>query len=290
MRPTIADEQVSHIDDVEMARMNIEISAALAWWLTLRGADDRRYWDLVHRALEYLPTGPKTFGPLQGGDRLLVCTMPEMAAHVRGSWPVDRLDRDLKITAVHGVRIIANTITHIAWRNGPIENVHAGRFQGYDLDLRRVLPKAEKAIIRHAQSGFSTGLKAVDFFKYDDAWPPPAERVLPFVHGLIGPKGWSCTEQSRTVELLLRLGRSGSSVALTTPADESPLRATSNGLGHGFGGLVSTLGGGNFLKRWPVWHCGRGLLAISIPANYTEGTFGIAWTPTTKPGDDGPRD
>ena len=31
--PDIDDEQVSHIDDEEMARLNIEISAALAWWL-----------------------------------------------------------------------------------------------------------------------------------------------------------------------------------------------------------------------------------------------------------------
>ncbi len=62
--PDIADEQVSQIADEEMARMNIEISAALAWWLALRGADERRYDDLVHRALAYLPTGPKTFGHL----------------------------------------------------------------------------------------------------------------------------------------------------------------------------------------------------------------------------------
>ncbi len=43
--PNIDDEQVGQIDDEEMARMNIEISAALAWWLTLSGADERRYWD-----------------------------------------------------------------------------------------------------------------------------------------------------------------------------------------------------------------------------------------------------
>jgi hypothetical protein len=103
----------------------------------------------------------------------------------------------------HGVRVIANTVTHIAWRNGPIEDVHAGRFQGYGLNQRRVQPKAEKAIIRHAQSGFSTGFKAVDCLKYDDAWPPPGERVLPFMHGFVGPTEWSVTEQSRSVELPL---------------------------------------------------------------------------------------
>jgi hypothetical protein len=202
--PDIADEQVSQIADEEMARMNIEISAALAWWLTLRGADERRYWDLVHRALAYLPTGPKTFGPIDSGEILLTSTVPEMVAHVRQSWPVDRLERDMEIAANHGIRVIANTITHIAWRNGPIEDVHAGRFQGYGLNQRRMLPKAEKAVVRHAQSGFSAGLKAADYLKYDSARPPPADRVLPFLHGLIGPRGWSVTELSRVVEIPLR--------------------------------------------------------------------------------------
>jgi hypothetical protein len=33
---------------------------------------------------------------------------------------------------------------------------------------------------------------------------PPAEQVLPFMHGLIGPKGWSYTEQSGHVGLPFR--------------------------------------------------------------------------------------
>jgi hypothetical protein len=201
--PDIDNDQISQIDDEEMARMNIEISAALAWWLALAGSDDRRYWDLVARALAYLPTGPKAVSALQGGEVLITCTVPEMVAHVRRSWPADRLDRDVETAAKHGIRVIANTITHIAWRNGPVENVHAGGHQGYGLDRRRVLPKAEKAIVRHAQSGFAAGLKAADSLKYSDAWPPPAERVLPFLHGLVGPSRWSVTETSRNVELPL---------------------------------------------------------------------------------------
>ena len=77
---------------------------------------------------------------------------------------------------------------------------------GYGLNERRGLPKAEKSIIRHAQDGLFSGLKAAGYLRYDNAWPPPAERVLPFMHGLIGPGGWSCTESSRIVELPLRGG------------------------------------------------------------------------------------
>jgi len=47
----LGDDRVSQIADDEMARLNIEISAGIAWWLTLPGTDERRYWDLVHRAL-----------------------------------------------------------------------------------------------------------------------------------------------------------------------------------------------------------------------------------------------
>ncbi len=206
--PDIDDEQVSQIDDEEMARMNIEISAALAWWLALPGSDDRRYWQLVDRALAYLPTGPKAVSTLQGGEILLASTVPELAAQVYRSWPADRLDLDLETATKYGIRVIANTITHIAFRNGPIESVHAGQYVGYGLNERRVLPRAEKSIIRHAQDGFFSGLKAVDRLKYSGAWSPPAERVLTFLHGLVGPMGWSCTEMSRPIELPLRQNES----------------------------------------------------------------------------------
>lgn len=204
--PNIDDEQVSQIDDAEMARMNIEISGALAWWFTLCGSNDQRYWDLVHRALAYLPCGPKTVHPHPQGDFLLACTMPAMADRARHGWPEDRLGRDLELAGNHGIRTIANTITLLSWRNGPVENVHAGRYVGYSLGERRILPQAEKAIVRHAQGGLFAGLKAVDYLRYDHAWPPPAERVLPFMHGLIGPRGWSYTELSRVAAIPLRDG------------------------------------------------------------------------------------
>jgi hypothetical protein len=202
--PSIDDEQISHVCDDEMARMNIEISAAVAWWLTLAGSDDRRYQDLVARALTYLPVGPKTVRALPNGDVLLASTMPEMAAELHRQWPAARLEQDMRTAAEHGIRTIANTITLHAWRNGPIEDTHAGRYVGCGLEERRLRPKAEKAIIRQAQSGFFSGLKAAEYLKYDEAWPPPAERVLPFLHPLISPMRWSHTEESRVVSLPLR--------------------------------------------------------------------------------------
>ena len=202
--PGIDDEQVSQIDDDEMARMNVEILAALAWWFGLCGASDRRYWDLVQRALAYLPLGPRTIHPHPKADELRTCTMPDVAAEVRRTWWTGRLEDDLATAGNHGIRVIANTVTLQAWRNGPIEGVHAEGFEGYGLNERRVSAKAEKAITRHAQGGVFAGLTVVDYLRYDNAWPPPVERVLPFLHRLIAPTGWSVTEQSRPVRLPLR--------------------------------------------------------------------------------------
>jgi hypothetical protein len=137
---------------------------------------------------------------------LLACATAEMAGEVRRSWAADRLREALAVAEEHGIRVIANAITLRAWRNGPVEDVHAGRGEGYELGRKRMSSGAEKAIIRQAQDGMYTGLKAVDMLKYGGAWPPPAERVLPFLHPRVGPRWWSYTEQSRAIELQLRRG------------------------------------------------------------------------------------
>jgi len=219
---------VSQIDDDEMARMNVEISAALAWWFGLCGASDRQYFDLVQRAIAYLPVGPKTIRPHPQADTLLACTMPEMAAEVRRTWRADQLDQDQSTAGNHGIRVIANTVTLKAWRNGPIEGVHAGCFQGYGLEERRVSAKAEKAIVRHAQGGVFGGIKVVDYLRYDKAWPPPADRVLPFLHGLVGPAGWSLTEESRIKALDYGLARVAGSMAKAEPSAKQLMVSVEN--------------------------------------------------------------
>jgi len=44
----------------------------------------------------------------------------------------------------------------------------------------------------------------------------PPTRVLPFLHGLVGPSRWSHTELSRVVELPLRYGDQSVSPAMRT--------------------------------------------------------------------------
>jgi hypothetical protein len=209
--PDARDETTSHIDDDEIARMNIEISAAIEWWFSLKGSEPQRYGCLVQRALRYLPPGRKTVGRSPHGDRLWACALGSVAAEVGRAWHQERLERDLQLGATHPVRVIANSTTLQSWRNGPIENVHAGtRSVGHRIDERRVLPRDESAIMRQAQDGLYGALRGVESLMFDGAWPPPPDRVLPFLTPFLYPSGWSCTEQSRAITLPLRAA--GSSV------------------------------------------------------------------------------
>jgi hypothetical protein len=46
----------------------------------------------------------------------------------------------------HSTRLFANAMVNVAWRNGPVENVHAGVGAEYPLDQRRVTLAAEPLI------------------------------------------------------------------------------------------------------------------------------------------------
>jgi hypothetical protein len=202
--PDAWNENTSQIADDEMARMNIEISAAIQWWLTLKGSDEQRYTQLVQRALAYLPLGRKTVTRSPEGDVLRECATAAMANAVRLAWHAEHLEGDLRLAGTHGVRAIANTIALLSWRNGPVENVHAGRRSGHRFNERRVLPRDEKAIIRQVQDVLHAALNTIEHMTLDNAWPPPPERVLPFMRPFCHPRDWSYTEQSRVVELPMR--------------------------------------------------------------------------------------
>lgn len=77
-----------------------------------------------------------------------------LATRVQRAWSVEMLERGLRLAGTHGVRVIANTMTLLSWRNGPVEKVHAGQRFDHGFNERRVLPRDEKAIIRHAIGSF----------------------------------------------------------------------------------------------------------------------------------------
>jgi hypothetical protein len=62
---------------------------------------------------------------------LRASALPEMAAELHRQWPADRLERDMQTAANHGIRVIANTITHSATATADSLIDHATSSRGF---------------------------------------------------------------------------------------------------------------------------------------------------------------
>jgi hypothetical protein len=91
-----------------------------------------------------------------------------------------------------------------AWRNGPIENIHAGSSRGYPLDHRRVTSAEERGLMRFASERLALGMTICLKLGMERPRRTWSEQVLPYglAEGwLFTPRGWSLEETSREVRL-----------------------------------------------------------------------------------------
>jgi hypothetical protein len=202
--PGVRSAHTSRISDQEMARINIEASAALAEWIDLRRAEggERPYTQLVDRVLTYLPMPTTPSTPRLSPFAALA--EPELATRLVQAPAAERLARVRAEVERHPSRIFANALVNVAWRNGPVETLHAGAGRGYPLAERRVTPAEERRLMRFASAGMARGMRVCSQLLVERArrsWP---EQVLPYglaSRMLITPSGWTLTEASRPVRL-----------------------------------------------------------------------------------------
>lgn len=203
----VSSPTASRISDEEMARINIEAAAALADWIDLYRTDrgGRAYEQLVNRAVAYLPMPKKT-------SRMKVTEVAALAQPGLASQLVDafrasqasRLDRVRAEVERHASRVLANAFVNTAWRNGPVEVIHAGGYQGYPLELRRVTPAEERELMAFASERLAQAMSVCLRFSVEEPPRPWVEQVLPFGLAeqlLVTPSGWTLTEDSRDVRL-----------------------------------------------------------------------------------------
>jgi hypothetical protein len=101
-------------------------------------------------------------------------------------------------------RIFANALVNVAWRNGPVESIHAGVVRGCPLAQRRITPAEERTLVRFANGGMALGMMICRRLATEmprRSWP---EQTLPYglaTMMLITPSRWTLTEASREVRL-----------------------------------------------------------------------------------------
>jgi hypothetical protein len=131
-----ADPNLSRITDEEMCRINIEFSAGVADWLSTRAANPEVIQHRVRAALEVFPCSWRT------GRSPIWDDYEEWG----GKWPDEEASFPRGLVSEYNsghprfaanpiatLREQANYIVLMAYRNGPIENVHSGT--GYTSDM-----------------------------------------------------------------------------------------------------------------------------------------------------------
>src|SRR6266446_2395168 len=204
------DPEVSCIGDGEMARINIEASAALSGWIDLMQADQQRFRKLVKAAVQLLPfpiahldgsTYYSRFRALvainsANGRRSL---MEAFARDFGSEW----LEREKARVLVHPTRALANGILNEHWRNGSgIEDIHAGGIAPpRPLTQRRLTKAQETLLMQETAELFVPTLRALYHIVGKPSEETWLEQVLPYAIAFKPPADWSLDEQTREIAL-----------------------------------------------------------------------------------------
>jgi hypothetical protein len=204
------DPGVSCIGDGEMARINIEASAALAQWIDLMRADQQHFRKLVKAAVQLLPfpiaqlDGStyyhrfRAFSAINSanGRRYL---METFARDFESEW----LEREKARILVNPTRALANGILNEHWRNGSgVEDIHAGGIAPpRPLTQRRLTIAQETLLMQETAELFVPTLRALYHVvskPSKETWP---EQALPYAIAFKPPGNWSLDEQTREIAL-----------------------------------------------------------------------------------------
>src|SRR5258708_18737815 len=204
------DPEVSCIGDGEMARINIEASAALASWIDLMQADQQHFCKLVKAAIQLLPfpiaqldgstyyNRFRALGAINSahGRRFL---MEAFARDFGSEW----LEREKARVLVHPTRALANGILNQHWRNGSrCADIHAGGIAPpRPLTQCRPTQAQETLLMQETAELFVPTLRALYHVvsqPSEGTWPGQG---LPYAIAFKPPVDWSRDEQTRAIPL-----------------------------------------------------------------------------------------
>jgi hypothetical protein len=195
------EASISRITDGEMARINIEASAAMEQWIGLMRDEPDQYRRLARAALSHLPMTLRNVKITREPPHLMALATPEVAARIIEARP-ERVEKVRAEVEAHPDRVLANALINFCWRNGPVEGIHAGHHQAFPLTRRRILPSEERTLMRTTAGLLAQGVVAVDALIHEQSGRDWAERVLPFhlvPWWLVTPTGWSLTEDTQNI-------------------------------------------------------------------------------------------
>jgi len=210
--------------DGEMARINIEASAAFAEWMTIfdEASESSRYFELVDKAIAYLPLA-KSLSHVAPSEEFKIFANnighAEWRRTVLNSAHPEQLRLARRAAGRNPFRVIANYLVSFAWRNGPIEGFHTSQARPTAHDYHLV--------VREAASRFTLAMDVVlDLCHIDETEDSWTDRAAAFWFAPLPVREWTLDETSRSVDYLLR-AQVGTRPAASAPVPKRGSTTTS---------------------------------------------------------------
>jgi hypothetical protein len=201
--PSAVSEEISMVSDSEMKRINLEFSANLARLIRMLHEDETGCYRLLHLAYDHLVM-PR-LALKQRGEILEALRGLTSAAFWNWADPElkARMARARPILVRHPYRVLANSMALSAYRNGPVENLHSGRFTGYSLIHRRAGEGQSRELMRYTSEHLASVLPRFRPWKGNsvDSVPWPENLAGIYVSPWFGARSWSLTETCSHIDV-----------------------------------------------------------------------------------------
>ncbi|MCP5011331.1 MAG: hypothetical protein GY942_15230 [Aestuariibacter sp.] len=189
----------SMISDDEMRRINIEATHNLAWLLQLWQTDEAAFFHLLRAAYSWLPMPQRRLPRHQATLDMLL-----RALSIHPESPMlQQLSSRVTTAVAHPHRTLANFLINSTYRNGPIENLHAGKMPAYLLTHRRCTTREAGKIVRFTAERLGAVVAALP------VWHESLQEILPWPQAIgrivavrAYPRNWSFTEVSASIKLM----------------------------------------------------------------------------------------
>jgi hypothetical protein len=200
--PQAGKAACSLIAEDEMRRINIEFSANLSRLLELLHRDEAAVTGLIEAAATELPLPGQRVGI---EEDFLEPYLALLSAVNRDKEWQSRLAGALPAVRQHPWRILANSLVLQAYRNGPVEEIHAGRTCSYSLVHRRATEAESREIVRFTARCLAAVFAGLRPWKDEGGYTLPWPDVLAGVaiSPWLTPRSWTLTEESCPVRLPL---------------------------------------------------------------------------------------
>lgn len=196
-RVSVPQNTFSMISQDEMMRINIEASSNLAKLLENLHKDEYKTIDFILRAYDWLPMPQRQVKRNWKTVAMIYKTL-EVYKDSLQIYTKDILNQAVKFP----YRSLANTITVLAYRNGEVENVHAGKAAACCLNYRRFSQNQSRKVLRTIAEQLSAVFTTKPLWLDDPAIPgewPNNLGGLPYV--AFYPHDWSLSKSSSEIVL-----------------------------------------------------------------------------------------